>query len=79
MQMQYSDFLHKPMYMSVCGTITVCVMSVLPIVLHDGILLQISVLCRTDTQLLPHESHKLYFVIFQLASQPPYLYDVGVL
>ena len=48
------DFLHKPMYVSVCRIITVCVQPVWPMVLHGRTHLHISVLCLTATQLLLH-------------------------
>jgi len=56
MQLQYKDFLHKPICMSVCRIITVCVQPVWPIVLYGRMLLHISVQCRTGTQLLPQLS-----------------------
>ena len=54
--LKFADFLHKPICMSVCRTITVCVPPVWPIVLYGRMLLHISVQCRTGTQLLPQLS-----------------------
>ena len=67
--------------MSVCRTLTASVQPVWPIVLYGRMLLHISVQCRTGTQLLPKLSTRnpqFYFIIFQLAIQPPYLYVVGI-
>jgi len=56
MQFIYTDVLDKPVYMSVCCTITVSVQPVWPTGLQRKMLLHISVQCRTATQLLPHFS-----------------------
>ena len=47
--LQYTDILHKPMYMSVCRTITASVQPVWPIVLYVKILLRVPLQCHTDT------------------------------
>ena len=50
MQLNYTDFLHKPMYIAGSRTITVCVLPVWPIVLHGKMLLHISVQWPTAMQ-----------------------------
>ena len=64
MQLQSTDFLHKPICISVYRTITVTVQPVLPIVLYGRMLLHISVQCRTGTQLLPQLSTRNLQVLF---------------
>jgi hypothetical protein len=64
MQLQYTNFLHKPKYISVCRTITVSVQPVWPIELQGKLHLHISVQCRTATQLLPHLSRRKSQTLF---------------
>ena len=64
MQLYNTEFLHKPIYMSVCRTIHVSGHQVWPIVLHGKTLLHIPVQCRTGTQLLPHLSTRKLKVLF---------------
>jgi hypothetical protein len=71
MQLQYTVFLYKPIYMSVYRTITVSLQTVWPIVLYGKMLLHISVQCRTGTQLFTHPTTRYpqalfyYFPIFR--------------
>jgi len=55
-QLQYTDFLHKPMFVSVYRTVTVSVQSVWSIVLYVKILLHFLLQCRTDTLGFPNLS-----------------------
>ena len=55
-QLQYIDFLQKSILVSVCRTITLCVLPVWPIVLYVKIPLPLRLQCRTDTLHLPNLS-----------------------
>ena len=55
-QLQYIDFLQKSILVSVCRTITLCVLPVWPIVLYVKIPLPLRLQCRTDTLRLPNLS-----------------------
>ena len=56
MQMKHIDFLHKPMFVSVCCNITTSLQPVWPIVLYVKILLNFPLQCRTDTLRFPYLS-----------------------